>query len=99
MVISALIDTTAIEEERLRGSLTEGTEDLVSEENRLIREKERINVEQSYIAEEEKVLTEQAVEVEVLISSQTGDTTDRRTALLSQQGTCVDPRPNFLELI
>ena len=98
-MISGLIDTTAIEEERLRGSLTEGTEDLVSEENRLIREKERINVEQSYIAEEEKVLTEQAVEVEVLISSQTGDTTDRRTALLSQQGTCVDPRPNSLELI
>ena len=98
-MISALTDTTAIEEERLRGSLTEGTEDLVSEENRLIREKERINVEQSYIAEEEKVLTEQAVEVEVLIASQTGDTTDRRTALLAQQGTYVDPRPHSLELI
>ena len=73
----------------MKGSVNESIEELETEECRLKREKERISVEQSYIAEEEKILAEQSQEMETVISSQTGDTTDRRTALQSKQGTYV----------
>lgn len=56
------------------------------EEQRLSREKERIDLENSYTHEEEKTLSEQTLEMEKTINLQMGDTLETKALLESQRG-------------
>ena len=75
------------EEERcIAANLNGRAAQLALEDCRLLRERERVAVEESYIADEERALAEQTAEVEELIATQGGDNNIRRAELEAKQG-------------
>lgn len=84
--MSALCYT--VEEEKYQAAKKEGAEDesLAREAERLSGERDRIFIEESYTAEEEKILSEQAGEMELAIAAQAGSAIERKDSVAALKG-------------
>lgn len=87
--MSALCYT--VEEEKYQSAKKVKLEDenLSRETERLSGERDRIFIEESYTAEEEKILSEQAGEMEVAIAAQAGSAIERRDSVKALKGTAL----------
>mmetsp|Transcript_9029 Transcript_9029/g.8907 ORF Transcript_9029/g.8907 Transcript_9029/m.8907 type:complete len:1143 (-) Transcript_9029:155-3583(-) len=87
---NVIIQATATmeqEQKKLAENSTEKSDIHLQEEERLKREKERIDLENLYTCDEEIALTEQTMDLESIISAQIGeDTLEKRALLESQRG-------------
>ena len=84
--MASLSTISGEEERRIAANLNGRAAQLALEDCRLLRERERVAVEESYIADEERALAEQTAEVEELIATQGGDNNIRRAELEAKQG-------------
>jgi hypothetical protein len=91
---------TAMEQEqnKLSGKSNEKNDIHLQEEERLKREKERIDLENSYTCEEENSLSEQTIDLEKTITAQIGDTLEKK-ALLEAQSVLVANEIIKLEIL
>jgi hypothetical protein len=78
----------AVEEEKYQAAKKDRIEDegLAREAERLRGERDRISIEESYTAEEEKILSEQAGEMELAIAAQAGSAIERRNSVKALKG-------------
>jgi hypothetical protein len=81
----------AVEEEKYQAAKKERLEDegLAREAERLRGERDRISIEESYTAEEEKILSEQAGEMELAIAAQAGSAVERRDSVKALKGAAL----------
>jgi hypothetical protein len=81
----------AVEEEKYQAAKKERleVEGLAREAERLRGERDRISMEESYTAEEEKILSEQAGEMELAIAAQAGSAIERRDSVKALKGVAL----------